>query len=329
MSIKIIKQGLAESIRDTGRYGYQHWGIGPGGAMDIIAAQAANFLTGNAANEGVLELHFPAAIILFTKPAVIALTGADFNACINEKPVPKNTALLIAANTTLTFTKPIQGAVAYLAVKGGFDIPLWLDSYSTNTAAVAGGFKGRFLQKDDELFFRQPQHAESFNCHEAVTILPLQVNTKMFYTSSNLIRLVKGNEFDWLRETDKHLLAESDFTISTQSNRMGYRLQGPALSGVTDQQLISTAVTNGTIQLLPTGQLIILMADHQVTGGYPRVGHVIAADIPSLAQMPANKKIHFSFVDIQEAETLFINQQQPLEVLEDECAVYYDTFYRN
>ena len=135
MSIRIVKQGLFDTIQDAGRYGYQHLGINPGGAMDIIAASLANILVGNEYNEAVIEMHYPAPTIYFEKAAVIALSGADFLAKINGKDVPINTTIIVAAKSTLSFDKYLTGARLYFAIQGGFSIEPWLDSYSTNIKA--------------------------------------------------------------------------------------------------------------------------------------------------------------------------------------------------
>ena len=328
MSIRIIKQGIADSMQDTGRYGYQHMGINPGGAMDTLAAQKANLLVGNDVNEAVIEIHFPASSFLFTRDAVIAMSGADFSAAVNDIPVPVNTTLIVAKNSLLQFKKINNGARIYLAAKGGFDIPKWLGSYSTNVVAGIGGFNGRFLKKDDEILLRQNDDLSELLTKNSFIELSLKADSANFYSSPDIIRIIKGNEWDWLTEGSKQKYINSPFIITPQSNRMGYRMHGEALQTITNRQLISTAVTNGTIQLLPNGQLIILMADHQTTGGYPRIGHVIAVDIPMLAQMHMNSAIRFRFIDIKEAEDLFINQQDYLLRLKNECNFYLDEFFR-
>ena len=127
MSIRIIKQGILDTIQDDGRYGYQHLGINPGGAMDTIAASVANMLVGNTIKEAVIELHFPAATFSFEKPCLIALSGADFSATINNEIIPLNTAIIIAGSTELSFKQYKKGARCYLAVQGGWDAVNWLN----------------------------------------------------------------------------------------------------------------------------------------------------------------------------------------------------------
>jgi len=319
MSLRIIKHGIADTIQDTGRHGFQHLGINPGGAMDTIAAQTANILVGNDVNDAVIEIHFPASVFLFTEDAVIALSGADLGAKVNHIHVPINTPVVIEKNCVLQFKKIISGARCYLSVRGGFDLPKWLNSYSTNTKAAAGGFEGRRLQKEDELSFRSSKKYCPALCHSDCSILHWKADIKEFYPTTNAFRVLAGTEYNWLEETSKKLFTGSKFVISPQSDRMGYRMKGEALSPHHSEELLSSAVTKGTIQLLPDGQIIILMADHQTTGGYPKIGHVIAADLTGLAQLNANQSIQFELTDHTTAENLLLQQHQHLHQLQNAC----------
>ena len=143
-----------DTVQDMGRYGWQHLGINPGGAMDKLSARIANILVGNDTDEAVIELHFPSAAFFFEQPSLIAISGADFSANVNGEGVPCMRPILVSKYSILQFHGIENGARAYLAVHGGLAIPRWLNSYSTHLKAVAGGFKGRVLQKDDEIGFR-------------------------------------------------------------------------------------------------------------------------------------------------------------------------------
>jgi antagonist of KipI len=319
VSILIVKQGIADSIQDLGRYGYQHLGINPTGAMDTIATQTANLLVGNDLNHAVIEFHFPASVILFKQQSLIAICGADFCAMINDIFVPINTPIIIEKNCVLQFKKPLSGARTYLAVKGGFNVDQWLGSYSTNTKANAGGLNGRILKKHDEIDFRSTQNYSVALKQKDCEILSWQASAKKFYSTGNIIRIIKGSEFDWLKDDAKKILQSSEFNISNQSDRMGYRMSGDCLTLQNNQELISSGVTTGTMQLLPDGQIIILMADHQTTGGYPKIGHVISADISKLGQLNPNEKIQFKIIEQQEAEDILYDQYQQLLQLQNAC----------
>jgi antagonist of KipI len=315
MSICIIKQGVLDTIQDTGRYGYQHLGINPSGAMDTFAATIANILAGNEKNEAVVELHFPASSFLFQQKCMIALSGADFQATLNNEPIQLNTTIVAGENSILEFKQFCHGERCYLAVHGGFDIEQWLNSYSTNLKAAAGGYNGRQLRKGDVLYLQEPQF--NFASYTDLFILPVSVDVSAIYDHSPLIRCIEGNEYDWLDEESKKIFSSCSFHISMRSDRMGYCLEGNNLITSVNTQLISSAVTKGTVQLLPSGQLIILMADHQTTGGYPKIAHVMSADIPKLAQMRPNRIVQFEFITLAEAEDIFLQQEEYLQTAHD------------
>jgi antagonist of KipI len=326
MSISIIKQGLFDTIQDTGRYGYQHLGINPGGVMDTVAAAIANILVGNEMNEAVIEMHFPAATIYFEKAAIIAISGADFSPFINKDIVPVNTALVVAAGSILSFTKYIKGARVYLAIQGGLSVEPWLGSNSTNSKANAGGFHGKALEKYDIIHCRAEQFAFASLPEGSLIATAVTIDAAVLYHTTNTIRCVAGKDFTTLQPGSQQALANTSFTISRQSDRMGYRLAGDALACTGTKERISAAVTKGSIQLLPDGQLILLMADHQTTGGYPVIAHVVSADIPLLAQMQPGNSVTFSFVSVEKAEALYLDQQQYLQQLQASCNLQLKQF---
>lgn len=318
MSITIKKQGLFDTLQDEGRYGYQHLGINPGGVMDHFASKVANMLVGNEPDEAVIEMHFPASVFYFEKACIIALSGADFSAFINDKPVPLHTTIIVSASSTLEFKQYKTGARCYLAVQGGWNADYWLGSYSTDVKVKAGGFNGAALKKNQTLHCKAEQFFfERLNEGEII-ISNVKIDSKQLYVADNIIRYFDGPEHNMLDKTSAQILDSSLFTISLQSDRMGYRLTGPLLKASV-MQIISSAVTKGTIQLLPDGNLIILMAGHQTTGGYPRIAQVIAADIPSLAQMPPNTNFSFKHIPVTEAEKIFIQHQQYLQDISVTC----------
>jgi len=325
MSLKILKTGMLDSIQDSGRLGYQQFGINPGGAMDKYAAAIANILVGNNTDEAVIEMHFPAAAIFFDEPAMIALSGADFSANINGTPIPLNHAVIINKNTILQFQTPKNKSRCYLAVKGGVKISKWLNSYSTNLVAEAGGFSGRKLLKDDILELNNTNNYK-IQDKDDFKILPWGANEDFGIQYNEEFLMLQGSEWDWLDKGSQEKFLKNPFFISHNSDRMGYRLASEPLYSVTKTELVSSAVNFGTIQLLPDGQLIILMADHQTTGGYPRLGNIISAHLPMLAQMKAGDKIKFKFTDHQAAENLILKHQQHLTQLEIACKLRLENY---
>ncbi len=315
MSLKIIKAGILDSLQDAGRFGFRHLGINPTGAMDLYAASVANLLVGNSVHEGVLELHFPASVIQFEKPAILSLTGGDFLPMINDEIIPLYKPVYISENSVLRFNRPVQGHRCYLSVYGGFKIPKWLNSASTHFKAEAGGWLGRKLLSGDcisinhQLNYAFPDNKpfEIFHCDTEITGIEKE---------DHRIFVLFGREWSWMTRESQQLFLSEEFTITLQSDRMGYNLKGPGLTKENSGELVSAPVTFGTIQLLPNGSLIILMADHQTTGGYPVIGNVISAHHSKLAQIRPGDKIRFQKVDIREAEKLWMHQNKLFGELE-------------
>jgi antagonist of KipI len=329
MSIVIIKPGILDTIQDTGRTGQGSYGINPGGAMDRFAAMLANILSGNNVNEAVMEIHYPGPQILFEQDALICITGADFTAGLNDEPLPSWQPVLIRKNTVLQFPFSKKGARAYLAVQGGFLIDSWLNSYSTNLKAGVGGWKGRRLEKGDELFFRQSEKCVSslFKSENNFQVLRWRANIRKVYEQPNEISYIKGYEWDELSSESKEALTQSNFIIRSSSDRMGYQLKGNSLHLNERKEMVSCAVSFGTMQLLPNGKLVVLMADHQTTGGYPRIGHVISSHLPKLAQLRAGDNIQFKAIGITEAEEQLFFRQHEIHIWQRGCAENLNRVY--
>jgi antagonist of KipI len=321
MSLTIIKPGLLDTLQDLGRTGYSRLGINAGGVMDRYAAQVANMLVGNDTQEAVVEIHFPGAQFLFEQNTLISITGGDFNALLNDEPAPLWHPLVVRKNAVLHFPKLHYGSRCYLAVHGGFCVSKWLNSYSTHLKAGAGGFHGRKLEKGDEIPFRESSiyFAGLLKPGKEFEALKWQVDTGNTYLHPHEICIIQGNEWDQLTPPSQKSMLEDNFTIHPFSDRMGYQLKGVDLKREKNTELVSSAVSFGTIQLLPNGQLIVLMADHQTTGGYPRIGHVVSAHLPKLAQLRPSDCIHFIRTDIETAEHMMIAQQQELNILQRAC----------
>jgi antagonist of KipI len=251
---------------------------------------------------------------------LIGLSGANFCAMLNDQEIPSNATIVVGKNSVLKFIKLKSGACCYLAVNGGLEIPKWLGSFSTNLKAKEGGFEGRCLKKNDELPFNKKVDVPRWLKKNSLHLLLLENDIASLYSSSGAIRVCEGPEYFQLGDSSKKNFTSSVFSIGSQSDRMGFRMRGAPLQLQSTNELISSAVTKGTIQLFPDGQIIVLMADHQTTGGYPRIANVISTDIPVLAQMGPNASITFQFVSNSEAEDLFVQQQKHLEEVVKNCS---------
>lgn len=326
MSLKIVKGGVLDTIQDLGRYGSQYLGINPGGAMDRFAAQVVNILVGNEISEPVVELHFPSSIFLFEQESMIAVGGADFSATVNGEDIPLWQPVIIAKNSILQFEKWKKGARCYLAIREKLKIDKWLGSYSTNVKAACGGFNGRALQKNDEIAFKERNDYKCFLKDSDFVILPWKADILWKESPVDRIAIVPGHEWELLTKESRKKIFKHPFVIGALADRMGYRLQG-ALSAKQNCELVSSIVSFGTIQLLPNGELIILMADHQTAGGYPRIAHVASAHLPLLAQKKPGDKIQFRFIDQEDAEELLFLQHHHLLQLQNACKFRLEEFY--
>lgn len=305
--MQFIKPGILTTYQDSGRNGYRYLGINPNGAMDKMTVRLLNILLQNPDNEAAIEIHFPGSEIYFKNDHIIAIGGADFSPYLvdrNSNTVEINTwqCIWVIAGSTLRFGKRIRGQRAYLAIKGGSTAKEWLGSKSTNG-----------LLDFNTIRVNHQVDIQSYSMPDSLPYLGFSIRPS--YSASPVIRIIKGNEYEFLTEESKINFIEQMFTISPNSNRMGFRLIGETLNLANKIELISSAVDFGTIQLLPDGQLIILMADHQTTGGYPRVGNVISVDLPVLAQCGANDLIQFRFISLIEAEELLILREKEFKKL--------------
>ncbi|MCZ8214827.1 MAG: biotin-dependent carboxyltransferase family protein, partial [Cyclobacteriaceae bacterium] len=253
---------------------------------------------------------FPAPTIQFNQAALLCLAGADFGAMLDDKSLAVHQPFVVLKGSVLFFTKWKTGSYAYLAVQGGFVLDKWKESYSTNLKVKAGGWQGRKLKKGDEIHLKT-----ILDKSQTMRILPWLADIRGLSSTREKIRIVLGNEWNWLSKTAQKTFIKKQFLITKESDRMGYRLKGEKLSKQIKEELISSAVSFGTLQLLPDGQVIILMADHQTTGGYPRIAHVISADRSALAQLRPGETLSFEIVSLAVAEEAYLAQVRGLQQL--------------
>jgi antagonist of KipI len=300
MSLQITNKGVCDTVQDGGRNGFRHLGIGPAGPMDPFAAQLANALLGKEENSPVIELHFPAAAIRFHEATIVCVTGADFTPHVNGQPVALRQPYYIPADSLLQFRENCGGRCCYLALAHELDLQPWLGSVSTHTKGGGPDGTGRTLQKGETI---QYKNRFLFNVGAPGALQPLHWQPLPLPGSNDsVIHVLIGNEWAWLTRSEAALFLTATFSVSAQSDRMGFRLHGPALREMERTQLLSAPVAAGTVQLLPDGTLIILMADHQTTGGYPKLGHITRSGIGKLAQKSSHASFSFSLTDLATAQ---------------------------
>ena len=281
--VKVIKPGLYTTIQDLGRFGYQDFGVPVSGVMDDYSAQFANALLNNDKNEAVLEMIMTGPTLEFNCHTLICISGADMSPMLNGLAIKLNTVVVVNPNDILSFGKLNYGLRCYLAIQGGFQTELKLNSRGMYKN-VTLKFK---IEANDELKIHESLPKDSIK-HAA-----LKFNTFVF--ESNIIKVFKGPEFELLTPNQQQKLIDQEFTISNLYDRMAYQLEEPFENSLSP--IITSLVLPGTIQLTPSGNLIILMKDCQTTGGYPRILQLKESSINCLAQKFKGKKIRFQLID--------------------------------
>jgi antagonist of KipI len=312
MRIDVVKPGMLSQLQDLGRHGYQHLGVPVGGAMDEWSHRMANLLAGNAEDAATLEIVMMGPSLRFQTATEIAITGADLSPTVNGAPVAMNRRLETPAGAQLDFGRRVNGMWSYLAVRGGFAATPVMGSRSAYVRGGFGGHEGRALRKDDQL--------ETFDTAPAGRAPLLEIPSSlppMNPGSVVSLRIVPGEQWSNFGTDAQGLLSRAIYRISLKSDRMGYRLEGPALLRTDPRELISEAVNSGTIQVPPDGQPIVLMAERQTTGGYPKVAHVIGVDLPQLAQMAPQQELRFVPVTLEEAQNLYLERELKLAALRE------------
>jgi len=321
MSVAVEVPGLLTTVQDPGRRGFQHLGIGPGGVMDDVSPRLGNLLVGNPEAAATLEITLAGPRLAFEGDALIALCGADLSAAIDGRPVPLWRPVRIRAGARLQFGRPLAGARCYLAVAGGFRVAPVMASASTNLAAGFGGFQGRALRRGDRLETGawptdlypglEARFLRGSASFQAIDWFAPWFREVSFERPATL-QVVAGPEWAALTAPSREAFLAMPFTAAPDSNRMGIRLRGPALAFERPLEMLSAGVTKGTLQLPPDGAPILLMADRQTTGGYPRLGEVASVALPTAAQLAPGEAIRFRMIPLEEAQGLYLRREARL-----------------
>jgi antagonist of KipI len=290
-----------------------------GGAMDAFALRVANQLVGNDEGAATLEITVVGPTLRFEKDALVALAGAELTATIDHRPVPTWRAIAVRASATMTCGNVRVGCRAYLSVAGGVNVPLVLDSRSTYLRAAIGGLHGRALVRGDAI--ESGARSDIGNRLAALLQNDTMVSVASWGAGSSLrpkygdaptVRLLEGAHMSLLTAASREHLFRTEFRVGAQSDRMGYRLEGAALELSRPVELLSEAVAFGTVQLPPNGNPIVLMADRQTTGGYPRIGEVATVDLPLLAQLKPGDRFRFRPISLEQAHALYLARERDL-----------------
>ncbi len=283
--------------------------------MDAVSHRIANALVGNGPDAATLEIALLGPDLLFRSDALVALYGARFTAQLDRAPLPQSRPVLVRAGTRLRIGRAEVGCFAYLAVAGGLAAEPVLGSRSTYLAGSFGGCGGRSLARGVEVPFAPDaeargtaRFAQATHRQRALTVAHLET-VRWFAPAVTLterdvltVRTVEGIHAALFDAPGRGMFFAERWRIAPDSNRMGLRLLGPPLALGAPTEILSQATCVGTVQVPPAGQPIVLMADHQTTGGYPRIAEVIAADTPMLAQAPPGAFLRFASVTLAEAD---------------------------
>lgn len=313
MGMEIITAGFYTTVQDEGRYGYQQFGMPVSGAMDLYSMHLANILVGNEWGTEVLEATVMAPKVRFTESNIFAVTGAEVRVSLSGMPLESSRAYLAQAGDVLEITPAQKGCRIYIAIAGGFSLPKVMGSKSTYVKGKIGGLEGRPLRAGDSLSFANP-----------VTELPNLAYRKAPVSylpeleGCRTIRLILGPQDNCFSQTGIETVFHGEYTVSNDSDRMGYRLSGEKVEHApeNDGNIISDPIAFGSVQVPGHGNPIIMMADRQTTGGYTKIGTVATADLPKIAQMKSGDCLRFAACNVATAQRVYRKQVAALRKLE-------------
>jgi antagonist of KipI len=302
MTLRILRPGLLTTVQDRGRHGYQRVGLCPGGAMDPVALTLANALVGNPPDEAALEITVIGPELVFEVDTLVALCGAGF-----DTSFPHNRPVLARAGTRLNAGRAMRGARAYIAVAGGFAVDPVLGSRSTYLPGRFGGHEGRALKHGDVLAFREPEAVQRFSSLKKTRDGSVRWSAPPLTLPDRepiLVHVIEGQHFASFDANSQRAFFDTVWRVAPDSNRMGFRLSGPPLGRPQADEILSGPTCLGSVQVPPSGVPIALMADHQTTGGYPRIAEIASADVARLAQLAPGGKVHFAKCSLEIAAEL-------------------------
>ena len=305
--IEVRAPGLLTTVQDLGREGFGPMGVSPSGAADPVALRIGNRLVGNAEGAAGLEMTLLGGTFVFPERAVVALTGANFGATLDNGSIEMWSSLEVQPGQTLRMGPTRAGARCYLCVKGGIDVKLFLGSASTHLLSGLGGFEGRSLRKGDVLRIRAANGG--FRTFRKTKMAGRALEK---LSPRRVLRVTAGPQSEWFTEEVQKVFYGNTFRVAEESNRMGLRLEGAAISTPSGGEMISEGVSLGAVQITASGLPIILFVEQQTTGGYPKIANVISADLSSLGQLRPRDEIRFERVELDTARMLLLEQEKLL-----------------
>lgn len=289
-TLTVVKPGMLTTVQDLGRRGLQGLGVPVSGPMDAYSHRLANQLLGNDPSAAALEITLMGPELLAEGDMTCAACGADISIAVDDTPAPLNEPFRVRSGARLRWGSRVSGTRMTLAVRGGFDVPSVLGSRATHVASRMGPFGGRSLRSGDVLPVGSQEPGRAVAGH------PLEIPE-----GGARLRVLPGAHRDRFTDDAWGLLVRARYTVSPQSNRMGYRLDGPVLSHAGAADILSEAMPNGAMQVPASGQPILLLVERATTGGYATIANVISADLPVAGQLAPGDWIEFDPVTREDA----------------------------
>ncbi|HUB52597.1 MAG TPA: biotin-dependent carboxyltransferase family protein, partial [Terracidiphilus sp.] len=296
--------GLFTTVQDLGRQGFGPLGVSPSGAADSVALRVGNLLLGNSASAAALEMTLTGGVFGFPDGAVLALTGADFGATLDDVPVEQWQVIHAAPGQTLRLDRTRGGARCYLCVAGGFVVDKFLGSSSTHILSGLGGLNGRALKRGDAL--------EIGVCAAPVRDSRIRPDALAQLQPRKVLRVTKGPQADWFDEDARGAFYCASYSVTEEANRMGLRLEGPRIPLARKRSMLTEGAPLGAVQVPESGQPLILFVEQQTTGGYPKIANVITADMSSVGQLRPRDEVQFELVSFETAKKLAMEQERLL-----------------
>lgn len=299
-TLRVLSPGMMASVQDEGRRGLLSNGVSNSGPMDRCAYSIANALVGNEKGAAALEFAMLGGTYSVNRPALIAVTGGPVDLLIDGQPIPPWESVRLKRGQALKIGALKGSTWGYLAVSGGIEVRETMGSRSTNLRTSLGGVEGRALRSGDELPLGEDR-----------PVKPARLLTP-WRRRRGPIRIIPGPQHDLFDLEAWQTLLGHDFAVSNQRDRMAMVLDGPSIKAIRGHDIVSDAVVDGSIQIPASGKLIVLTADRQTTGGYPKIATVISADLPILSQMPSGQRLRLTLCSLAQAQQLLRQQQQSL-----------------
>jgi antagonist of KipI len=302
--IDVITPGLLTTVQDLGCEGFGPLGVSASGAADAVSLGVGNRLVGNENVAAGLEMTLLGGTFVFQENAIVALTGSDFGATVNDHPAPRWTSFEVKAGATLRVGPTLSGARSYLCVRGGIVVDKFLESASTHVLSGTGGFHGRALRKGDVLPIGQSK------THFQKTQLTVHAAERL--ATRKILRVTEGPQNNWFSDAPRDSFYSGTYRVTEDCNRMGLRLDGPPIQSESHESMISEGVSLGAVQITAAGLPVILFVEQQTTGGYPKIANIISADMHSVGQLRPRDEISFELVTFETARKLLLEQGELL-----------------